>query len=297
MPRSKKKPLPKLAHSWRFEAIGTDWSIDSAEPLDAAIRGRVSDRIEAFDAVWSRFRTDSLVSRIAAVPGTFALPDEAAPLFALYGELFTATDAAVNPLIGRSLEQLGYDASYSLRDSGSRSTVPSWSDALAFDGRSLTTVSPVVLDIGAAGKGLLVDLVCEILRAAAVGDVVVDAGGDMRVLGAGSTRVGLEHPLDPSKVIGVVELSNGALCASASNRRAWGEGLHHVLDATTGLPTHDVIATWVLAPGAMVADGLATAMFFATADRLGQLEPFEWVRMFSTGRVEHSTNFNGELFV
>lgn len=271
--------------------------IDSAEPLDGDIRVAIADRIEAFDAVWSRFRADSVVSRIAHSPGTFVLPTEATELFALYGELFKATDAAVNPLIGRTLEQLGYDAAYSLRDSGFRSPIPSWTDALAFDGRALTTVAPVVLDIGAAGKGLLVDIVADMLSAAGIGDVVVDASGDIRHSGSGSTRVGLEHPLDPSKLIGVVELSNGALCASASNRRSWGDGLHHIIDATTGVPTENVVATWVLAPTAMVADGLATALFFASANRLSEVGPFEWVRMLSTGRVEHSTNFNGELFV
>ena len=44
--------------------------------------------------------------------------------------------------------------------------------------------------------------------------------------------------------IGMIALvHDGALCSSATNRRAWGDGLHHVIDAMTGLPTRDVIAT------------------------------------------------------
>ncbi len=39
-----------------------------------------------------------------------------------------------------------------------------------------------------------------------------------------------------------------------------GTGLHHVLDGRTGLPTNDILATWV------VADVPATALFFAAPD-------------------------------
>jgi thiamine biosynthesis lipoprotein len=60
-------------------------------------------------------------------------------------------------------------------------------------------------------------------------------------------------------VIGVVDLVNRALCASAVNRRTWGEGLHHVIDGRTRKPTTEVVATWVIADDAATADGLARA--------------------------------------
>ena len=130
---------------------------------------------------------------------------------------------------------------------------------MAWDGEYLDTARPVLLDIGAAGKGYLVDLVSDLLVGLGIGTHVVDASGDLRVRGDASERIALEHPADPTKAIGVVELREGALCASASNRRSWGDGLHHVIDAVTGVPTADVIATWALAPDALHADGLATA--------------------------------------
>lgn len=74
-------------------------------------------------------------------------------------------------------------------------------------------------------------------------------------------RVGLEHPFDPTKAIGVVSLDNEAICASVSNRRRWGEGVHHILDGRTGKPVADVIATWAVASSALVADGLVMALF------------------------------------
>ena len=280
-----------------FEAIGTDWRVETHEPLNVDVAAAVAARIETFDRTWSRFRADSLVSRIAREPGTWAFPSDAPALFELYRALYEATDGAVNPLVGRSLERLGYDAAYSLRPSGAAAPAPAWDDAVAWNGEALATIAPVVLDVGAAGKGYLVDLVGEVLHASGLHDFVIDASGDIVHAGTGTTRVALEHPLDSSKAIGVVELSNGALCASASNRRAWGTGLHHVVDATTGLPTTSVIATWVMAPSGLVADGLATGLFFSPAGSFTALGEFQWALMLSNGRVEHSAEFDGELFL
>lgn len=203
----------------------------------------------------------------------------------------------MSPLVGRALETLGYDRAYSLRPSGPARPVPAWDDAVAWNDGVLHTLRPVLLDVGAAGKGHLVDLVGQLLRSGGVRDLVIDASGDIRRWGPGSIRVALEHPLDLSMAIGVVNLGEGAICASSVNRRAWGDGLHHVIDATTGLPTATVIATWAIAPTALVADGVATALFFADADRLAEEFGIRYVRMFSTGRVEFSPDIDGELFL
>ena len=86
------------------------------------------------------------------------------------------------------------------------------------------------------------------------------------------------------------------LCASATNRRAWGPGLHHVLDARTGIPVRDVVATWVLAADAASADGLATALFVTDPDRLLAEFSFQYVRLLADGRLQASAGFDGELF-
>ena len=280
----------------RFEAIGTAWQIDTPEPIPPHLEAALHARIEDFDRTYSRFRTDSLVARIASAPGIWRFPDDAGPLFDLYRRLYDATDGAMSPLVGRALDHLGYDRTYSLRPSSGRAVVPHWDDSFAWDGRELTTVRPVSIDVGAAGKGYLVDIVGSLLAGAGIAEYVIDASGDILHSGTVPIRVALEHPLDPSKAIGVANLGGGAICASASNRRAWGDGLHHVIDATTGLPTREVIATWAIAESALVADGLATALFFADTERLEQHFDFTFVRMFANGRVEFSPQLNGELF-
>lgn len=286
----------QLGASLSFDAIGAPWQIDTAEPIGSTTEAALRNRIETFDRTWSRFRDDSLVTRISATPGVYEFPEDAPALFELYQSLYDATDGAVTPLVGRALERLGYDRTYSLRASGSPSPVPAWDDSVAWDGHALTTVSRVVVDVGAAGKGYLVDIVGRLLAAHGIRNFLIDASGDLLHSGAGSARIALEHPADPTSAIGVANISNGSLCASASNRRAW-NGAHHILDAATGLPTRDVVATWAIAPTALQADGLATALFFSTADRLAGIAAFTYVRMFADGRVEHSADFDGELYL
>lgn len=283
-----------------FDAIGTSWRIETGVALSPALRQRVVERIAAFDAVWSRFRGDSLVGAMAVATGggTFRFPDEAVDLFALYDVLHRITAGAVDPLVGRDLELLGYDADYSLTPAipAIGRSRPDWMSEFERDGPVLVTRGPVVLDIGAAGKGLLVDIVSDLLIDAGVERLAVDAGGDMKLIGVEPTPIGLEHPFDAALAVGVVTMGEGALCASGIGRRAWGDGLHHILDGRTGRPTHDVVATWVRADSAMTADGLATALFFVSADDLAGQFAFSHARMFADGRAEMAPDFGGDLF-
>lgn len=278
----------RLPEPWRFPAIGTQWTIDGVE--SPQVRAAVRDRIEEFDRIWSRFRADSVVTRLAADGGTAELGPEAGPLFDLYARLHDLTGGAVSPLVGGTLAALGYDAGLTLRPSATVATPPI--TVLAWTADAVTMSQPALIDVGAAGKGLLVDLVAEICG----NGTTVDAGSDLRHAGRDPLRVALEHPADPELAVGVVELDGGALCASATNRRAWGEGLHHVIDARTGEPTRDVVATWVLAADAMVADALATALFFVRGEAVAEEFDCEWVRMTSDGRVTRSAGLPGEVF-
>ncbi|WP_449415891.1 FAD:protein FMN transferase [Ochrobactrum teleogrylli] len=287
---------------FEFDAIGTSWEIDTPKPLAASLQQTILDRIERFDAVYSRFRSDSLVTRISAASdgGRFQFTDDAPNLFELYDRLHVATAGAVDPLIGRDLELLGYDPLYSLkhdpiaiaRYSHER---PRWTADVQRQGAIVITQRPLVIDVGAAGKGYLVDIVAGLLQGAGIDAYVVDGSGDLIHAGSEPLAVGLEHPADQTLAIGVAQLKERALCASASNRRAWGP-FHHVVDGRTGIPVRDVIATWVIADDAMTADGLATALFFTAPERLTAFSDFSFVRMFADGRAEISPNFEGELF-
>ncbi|WP_129658340.1 FAD:protein FMN transferase [Rothia halotolerans] len=285
----------------RFTAIGTGWQIRTDHPLPDAVITEIAALCEHFDRTWSRFRADSMVTEIAHAPGggRFEFPTRDAALLDLYDRLVDVTAGEVDPLIGRDLELLGYDAGYSLRPdrAGLSERVPdSWARDVHRRGTDLITDRPVVIDVGAAGKGHLVDLITDVLDAAGVGGFLVDGSGDLRHAGSAPVVVGLEHPTRAGRVLGTVPLQGAALCASSTTRRAWGEGLHHVLDGRTGSPVPDVVATWAIAADAATADGLATALFLAEPGRLAEFA-FTWVRMLADGRVQWSDDFPGELFL
>lgn len=280
---------------WTFEAIGTLWSIETTASLDVAVRHEVRARIDRFDRDWSRFRPDSLVSALAAGAAHVPEPVDADALFAVYDALSQATDGAVNPLVGDALAGRGYDAGVSLRDTGATPAPARWRDVVRRAHGELSLAHPATIDVGAAGKGRLVDLVLDLVLPHAGTEAIVDASGDLAVRG-GAQRIGLEHPFDPSRAIGVIEIRDAALCASATNRRAWGEGLHHVLDARTGEPVRAVAATWAVADSAMRADAIATALFFEGGAALAHAWGVEWVRMTTDGRVEWSPGSTAELF-
>jgi FAD:protein FMN transferase len=66
--------------------------------------------------------------------------------------------------------------------------------------------------------------------------------------------------------------------------------------ARTGTPNRDVLASWVIADNATLADGLATALFLTDPSRLADPYRFEFVRMSANG-IEASPGFDGELFL
>ena len=288
-------PRPEPA-AWQFEAIGTAWQIDTAEPLAPDTAAAVTARIDDFDEVWSRFRPDSVVSTIALEGGSWVFDADSRALLDLYVELHDVTDGAVTPLVGRTLADLGYDEAYSLRAAAEPAAVPAW-ESFEWTYPTLLAHEPLLFDVGAAGKGHLVDLVVAVLTEHGITQFTIDASGDLMHRQDEPLRVALEHPIDATRAIGVAELPRGrALCASATNRRAWGDGLHHVLDGRTGRPTRDVVATWVVADSCLLADGLATAHFLTDPARLMSRFEHEFVRMHADGRVEWSPDFPGEVF-
>ncbi len=284
---------------WDFTAIGTRWQIQTDAPLTDAVREAVRGVIDAFDREWSRFRDDSLVSALARGAGAVAAPSDAGAMLDEYVELSVATGGAVNPLIGEALSHRGYDAGYGFVDRGAVPAPADWRQQLSWTDQTLRLTESATIDVGALGKGRLVDRVLAVVAAQSAGGVVVDASGDLAVRGR-VERVGLEHPYDPTRVIGVWEVADAALCASATNRRAWpgtgGDRLHHVLDARTGQPVRTIAATWAVAADAMTADAVATALFFDGGAGYAHRRGAAWVRMTTDGRVEWSPGSTAELF-
>jgi thiamine biosynthesis lipoprotein len=186
------------------------------------------------------------------------------------------TDGAFDPTIGRRMELRGFN-----RDYRSGSVVGSPIDAGAdvtfldvhvdADNRTVTLARPLVLDLGAVAKGLAVDLAAREL--APFADFAIDAGGDLYLSGHNAEgapwSVGIRHPRRQGKVIETLQISNGAVCTSGDyeRREPAMSSDHHILDPRTGEPARSMASVTVIAPHAMVADGLATAAFVLGRER------------------------------
>ncbi len=290
--------MPK---SFEFDAIGTSWKIDILDEVSeqeaSFLQKSIQDRIKIFDKNYSRFREDSLVSEMSRKAGTYTLPDDAKPLMDIYKKMYDMTGGMLTPLIGSLMVQAGYDANYSLRPKELHHPVK-WEDTLEYNFPNLTLKHPALLDFGALGKGYAIDIVSNILRAKNIQSFTVDAGQDIFYCNTKNTalRVGLENPNNFEQVIGVAEIYNQSICGSSGSRRKWAT-FHHIMHPFALESVRNIVATWAIAPTALEADALASALFFVPGTFLKTEYNFEYVILYSNFSVDKSDAFPGELFL
>jgi thiamine biosynthesis lipoprotein len=216
-------------------------------PVSLALRGRHAedDRADAawaaavtllreVDRVFSTYRPDSAISRLGRGEITLEdCPPEVAEVLAL-GEQAREESAG------------------------------------AFDVRRTDPDGTSVLDPSGVVKGWAVNRAAALFDPLEDTDVCLSAGGDMvcRTDAAGSTgwRIGIEDPADPSRVVAVVPVRNGALATSAATHRG-----SHIRHGRTGVVPRTVASVTVVAPDLTWADIDATAAFAQDADALAWL--------------------------
>jgi thiamine biosynthesis lipoprotein len=283
---------------FKFEAIGTHWTVDIAKELssseEALLLNKIMQRIAEFDKTYSRFREDSLVTKISKEAGKYELPEDAEKMLSVYKKVYDITNGQVTPLIGNALSNLGYDAQYSFQKKDVEKVLK-WEEVIDWCNPVLNIKSPVLLDFGAGGKGYLVDIVSELLEGEGIDEYCVDAGGDMRQKGSVTLKVGLEHPEDISSVIGAIDIRNQSLCGSAGNWRAWAD-YNHIINPNTLSSPKEVLAVWTLADETMLADILTTALSFVSPEELKKYFSFEYLVFYSDHTIKKSSGFSAEIF-
>jgi thiamine biosynthesis lipoprotein len=192
----------------------------------------------------------------------------------LWAVLRAALDAAsesggiYDPTVLHNLERAGYDRSFEAirstaeieMDTPPVRTFGCWRSIDLDDTvRSVDLPGHLALDLGGIAKGWTVDQVA--LALAPLGPVLVDAGGDLRVVGTASDEpwpIAIQDPFTPERDRAAVRLRGGALATSSIGGRRWQRGgrmLHHVIDPRTGTSAaSDLYAVTVHAPDAMTAD-------------------------------------------
>ena len=134
------------------------------------------------------------------------------------------------------------------------------------------------LDFGGVAKGYAVDQAVEALQLHGVHQGMVNAGGDLRLLGRHPDGdpwvVGVQHPLAPARLLLALSLDDGAVATSGNylryrvyNGRRYG----HLLHPQLGYPADTALSLTVVAPTAMRADALATAALVMGRDGLAWL--------------------------
>lgn len=290
-----------LPRTFSFEGMGTSWELRVWDTLgqdsfDDFCRETVEQTRE-FERLYSRFDESSLVWELATAGGTREVPEDLVTMLRIYETLYALSEGRCNPLVGFSLSDLGYDAHYTLRAKDDVRPTPPLPETLRIvDDWTIELSVPALIDIGALGKGYFVDKIADRLRAFGVRRFLVDGSGDIAYEGDGHPlRVGLEHPFDPTKVVGVLEMTTGSLCGSGANRRAW-DGKHHIIDPLTLSSTSEIAATWVYAKRACIADALATCFFLAEPERFTRTYDVEYCMLDATLRTKKSAGFAADFF-
>lgn len=147
---------------------------------------------------------------------------------------------------------------------------PRMSD-LSFDkqGRMINNNPAVSLNFGAFAKGYAIALEIEQLRKLGVHNAIINAGGDLSVIGKHGERawnIGIRHPRTDEMLASVEVMDDESVFTSGDYERLYfyqGQRYHHILDPETGYPTDDAQSVTVIHGDAGLADAAATALFVA----------------------------------
>jgi thiamine biosynthesis lipoprotein len=149
---------------------------------------------------------------------------------------------------------------------------PQMSD-LQLDGTLLVSRNPgVQLSLGAFAKGYAIDLAMEYLQSQGITNAVINAGGDLRVIGQHGERpwrIGIRHPRKDGVIAWLDAEANESIFTSGDYERYFiheGKRYHHILDPRTGYPAAGAISVTVIHQDAGIADAAATALFVAGAE-------------------------------
>ena len=196
-------------------------------------------RYERLDGLLSAWHPDSELYRLSREGGTNwigRVSPEVAPCYRMALELCERSARAFNPWVGGKLRELGFSGGRSFAD----------------------------FDLGAIAKGFAVDCAWQdVTHTFGRSDLLIDLGGNLRVVD-GEWRTGIRNPFG-SGYAAMIALTNGEAVATSGNYERFvvrnGVRYSHILDGRTGEPVVGIAGVTVIAPAAMLADGLSTTLF------------------------------------
>ncbi len=234
----------------------------------------IKKNIIDFEQKVSRFLPDNQLAFINRSPLNVPIYLEATLADLLDRSLQLARKSAhyVHPFLGKAIMTNGYTESFQEHNQ----PVFTESDAVHVSREPIKRISKswiikkenFLFDFGGFGKGYIVDNGIKQLKQKGVDHFLINAGGDLRVLG--SHEVGIEHPVLMGEDMIRLTITDKAIATSGKNYRRWTKGskeYHHLLNGRTGEPAFN---------GVLQASVIAnTAMEAETAAKLLCILPFE----------------------
>jgi thiamine biosynthesis lipoprotein len=161
------------------------------------------------------------------------------------------------------------------------------------------------LDLGGIAKGTAVDSIVTRLEALGIAPALVNAGGDLRVIGAPPDRdwrIGIAAPR-AGGLLGTIGLRDGEAAFTSGDYERFFEHeedrFHHILDPRTGFPVTHTQAVTVIAETGTLADAAATALFVAGPDAwlavAAELGVVAVLRVDASGTIEMTPSMRQRL--
>ena len=148
------------------------------------------------------------------------------------------------------------------------------SHLLKISPKSVSLARPgMAITLDSIAKGYIVDRIMAILREQGISHGLVNAGGDIAVLGGKDKkhpwRIAIQDPSKHEHQLDVLSLYTGAVATSGGYAIFFDQEklYHHLISPGEALPANENISVSVRAPSVMAADALATAVFVMGPDQ------------------------------
>ncbi len=265
------------------ETMGTVYSVTIADAVDetdvARLARTVKAELDAVDARMSTYLKDSELSRFNRSRSTEWQP-ASAQLVAVLSEALRVSelsDGAFDVTVGPVVNLWGFGPDPEIAETPSPAAIARALSVVGYRRLEVRPSPPMIrkripelyVDLSAIAKGYAVDRVATALGAEGARDFLVDVGGELYAAGVNARgepwRIGIEEPAERTRAaLRSVRVSDAAVATSGDYRiyvEIEGRRYSHQINPRTARPvTHRTALVSVVAPTAMEADALATAL-------------------------------------
>jgi FAD:protein FMN transferase len=253
--------------------MGTTISLLLPESQAAVGARIVRTLFSEWEQVLSRFLPQSELSQLNQQAGTpVAVSDLLYTVLATALTAAQATEGVFDPAMLDQLVQLGYDRTFDELPAVRFDPIIPGEPGGRWRGikvdpirQQVTLPEGIKLDFGGIAKGMAVDAALERLQQSGISPALVNAGGDLAVLGLPPDEEHWQISVPGQEQLWKIPLHHGAVATSGIARRHWWQGQtlrHHLLDPRTGLPAQsDLWSVTVVADRCEQAEVAAKVAF------------------------------------